>query len=86
MCIRDSSADGLEATGDGLSALAPRIFALTAQRPEPGPATTAQRAHYRALVDRARALGSPFAEVWALDGVMALDRDDACLLYTSRCV
>lgn len=72
----NDSADGLEAAGDGLSALAPRIFALTTQRPEPGPATTAQRARYRALVDRARALGSPFAEVWALDGVMALDRDD----------
>lgn len=72
----NDSADGLEAAGDGLSALAPRIFALTAQRPEPGPATTAQRAQYRTLVDRARALGSPFAEVWALDGVMALDRDD----------
>lgn len=72
----NDSADGLEASGDGLSALAPRIFALNTQRPEPGPATTAQRAQYRALVDRARALGSPFAEVWALDGVMALDRDD----------
>lgn len=72
----NASADALEATGDALSALAPRTFALGVQRPEPGPATTAQRAVYRHLVDRARSLGSPFAEVWALDGLMVLDRDD----------
>jgi DNA-binding winged helix-turn-helix (wHTH) protein len=73
----EDSADGLEASGDGLSALAPRIFALKMQRPEPGPATTAQRSVYRGLVDRARTLGSPSAEVSALDGMIALDRDDS---------
>lgn len=73
----DASANALEAMGDALSSLPPRTLAIRIQRREPGQATAAQRALYRAIVDRARSIGNPQGEVDALLAVIALNRDDA---------
>lgn len=82
IALCDASANALEAMGDALSSLPPRTLALRIQRREPGEASAAQRTQYRAIVDRARSIGSPQGEVDALLALIALDRDDPAVWRT----
>lgn len=68
------SADALEALGDVRGALHERTIGLRTLPVVPGPALAARRTELRAIVDRARAMGSVRTEIDALYLLVRLDR------------
>jgi hypothetical protein len=68
------SADALEALGDVRTALRERMIGLRKMPIVPGPDIAVRRSQVRAIVDRARAIGSVRAEIDALYLLARLDR------------
>ncbi len=72
--LQMESADALEALGDVSGALRERVIALRTMPVVPGPEIAMRRTALRAIVDRARAIGSIRAEIDALYLLARLDR------------
>lgn len=75
MRLRREAARAMDAIGDSASAIENRIWAIRPMQVVPGPDVETHREELRAIVDRAREIGSVRGEIDALLLLARLDRD-----------